>query len=306
MSVAGEAEARAALQKNLLDRLETQIDLPAWLVARGFQVAPQQPDPAQLAMTSSALEVFHLRKDPDRGGWTYFNTSDPADRGSVVDFMIRRDGATLESCFNRLAGCATRSHLSPEGIAYQEAVRDRRNILHAAESLHIAAVKAERDATRALERLGIDRASLDEWRFGRIRTEQDVTALMLNASTLEHSRYRPGDRAIVFVERPIDAIAYERTHGHQQACYVYTGADPGLETKRKIAHLLADLPDGMKVVVALGRDRQGNELAAGIAKLAPALKPERQGPQFGGRWADQMQLEQRHRKSLQRTSGIER
>src|SRR4051794_4602918 len=92
-AVSIEVESRAALQKSLLDRLEPQIDLPAWLVARGFQVALMQPDPAQLAMTGPGLEVYHLRKEPDRGGWTYVNTLDPTDRGTVVDFMIRRDGA---------------------------------------------------------------------------------------------------------------------------------------------------------------------------------------------------------------------
>jgi hypothetical protein len=305
-SLSDEGETRAALQKSLLHRLEQEIDLPAWLVARGFQVAPHQPDPARLAMTSPSLEMFLLRKDPERGGWSYFNTSDPTERGSVVDFMSRRDGATFETCVNRLAGCVTRSQLTPEGIAYHEVLRDRGHGLHAAESLHVEAVKAEREATRALDRLGIERGSLDEWRFGRIRTEEDVGSLMRNPTTLEHSRYRHGDRVIVFVERPIDAVAYERTHGKQRACYVYTGDDPTLETKRQIAHLLADVPAGVKAVLAFARDRRGDELAAEIARLAPALNPERQGPRFGVRWAEQMQLEHRHHRSLQRVAGIER
>src|SRR6185503_19721867 len=220
IAVANDVESRAALQKSLRDRLERQIDLPAWLVARGFQIAPLQPDPAQLAMTGPGLEVFHLRKDIDRGGWTYVNSSDPTDRGSAADFMIRRDGATLATCVDRLAGCVTRGQLSPEGLAYQEALRDRNDTLHRAEALHVEALKSEREATRGLEHLGVDRASLNEWRFGRIRSDRDVAAILRNPATLEHSRYRPTDRAIVFVERPIDAIAYEARHANQRACYV--------------------------------------------------------------------------------------
>lgn len=296
----------AAIHKRLLKQLEAQIDLPAWLVARGFQIAPLQPEPAQLAMTGPALEVFYLRKDVDRGGWAYANASNPADRGSVVDFMVSRDATTLESCVSRLAGCVVRAHLSPEGLGYQEALRDRGDTLHRAEAIHLAAVRAEREATRDLERLGIDRTSFDESRFGRLRNDADVAALLRNPTTLEHSRYRLGDRAIVFVERPIDAIAYDQARGKGRACYVYIGDNPGPESKQKIAHLLADLPDGMKVVLALGRDRQANELASDLAKLAPSLNSERHAPQFGGRWSDQVQMEQCHRKHLQRGRGIER
>src|SRR5262249_15703199 len=110
----------------------------------------------------------------------------------------------------------------------------------------------------------------------------------------------------VLVERPIDALAYEQRHGKQQSCYIYTGDNPSGDSKRKIAHLLADLPDGMKVVVALGRDRRGDELATQLGKLAPSLQMERHKPELGARWADHMQIEHRHRRSLQRLGNLER
>lgn len=298
--MANEIESHAALQKSLLDRLEPQIHLPAWLVARGFQIAPLQPDPTLLAMTGPALEVYHLRKDIDRGGWSYVNTADPTDRGSAVDFMIRRDGATLATCADRLAGCVVGGHLSAEGLAYQKALRDGADSLTRAEAWHVDALKAERQATRALEHLGVDHAALDEWRFGRMRSDADVAAVLRNPETLGHSRYRSTDRAIVIIERPIDAIAYEAREGNQRACYVYTGDDPDGETKRKIAHVLADLPEGMKVVVALGRGRVSEQLAADIAKMTPTLSVDRRKPELGSRWSDQMQIEHRHRKFLQR------
>jgi hypothetical protein len=302
--MAADLSSPVAVHQNLLDRLEPQVNLPAWLIARAFQLAPLQPDPGELIMTGPALEVFHLRKDVDRGGWTYTNTSEPTDRGTVVDFMIRRDGATPETCVHRLAGCVTRS-LTPEGLAYQEALRDRGNTLHPAEALHVAAVKAEREATRQLERLGVERTTLDEWRFGRVRGESDISRLLRDPGTLAHSRYRQTDQTLVIVERPIDALAYERTHGKQQACYVYLGDNPSHDTKQKLAHLIADLPDGMKVVSALGRDRRGDELSTDIKRLCGASFV-RQPPEFGGRWSEQMQVEHRHRRSLQRHAGLER
>src|SRR3954469_24759791 len=107
-----EVESRAALQKHWLERLEPQIDLPAWLQSRGFEVAQGNTDPTRVAMTNSALEIFHLRKDLDRGTWTYVNTANPTDRGTIVDFMVRHDGATLATSVDRLAGCMTGGQLT--------------------------------------------------------------------------------------------------------------------------------------------------------------------------------------------------
>lgn len=305
--MAAEVQSRAAIDAQLLARFEAQVELPAWFMTRGFHIAPLQPDPGQVAMTGPGLEVLHLRKDLERGTWSYTNTANPTDRGTVVDFMCKHEGATLATCMNRLGGCVYRSHLSPEGIAYQEAMRDRSDRLHAAVAVHIAALKAEREATRGLEGLGLNRAAFDETRFGRIRDSRDVDALLRNPTKLEHSRYRPTDRQVVLVERPLDAIAYEQKHGKGRACYIYTGDNPDLQTKRQIAYLLAEIPDGMKVILAVARDHQGNDLAQELARLAPAFKPERQAPEFGARWSDQMQLEHRHQRSVRRLgAGIER
>jgi hypothetical protein len=305
--MAAEVQSRAAIDAQLLARFEAQVELPAWFMTRGFQIAPLQPDPGKIAMTGPGLEVFHLRKDLERGTWSYTNTANPTDRGTVVDFMCKHEGATLATCLSRLGGCVFRSHLSPEGIAYQEVVRDRSDTLHAAVAVHIAALKAEREAIRGLEGLGVNRAAFDETRFGRLRDSRDAAALLRNPTTLEHSRYRPTDRQVVLVERPLDAIAYEQKHGKGRACYIYTGDNPDLQTKRQIAHLLAEIPEGMKVVLAVARDRQGNDLAQDLARLAPALKPERHAPEFGARWSDQMRLEHRHQRSARCLSaGIQR
>jgi hypothetical protein len=56
----------------------------------------------------------------------------------------------------------------------------------------------------------------------------------------------------------------------------------------------------MGVVLAFGRDQSGRALADEVQRLAPQVRMERQAPQLGARWADQMQLEQRHAVSLRR------
>jgi hypothetical protein len=182
-------------------------------------------------MMGPGLEMLHLRKDLERGTWSYTDTANPTDRGTVVDFMCKHEGATLATCLRRLGGCVFRSHLSPEGIVYQEAMRDRSDTLHAAVAVHLAAVKAEREAIRGLEGLGVSRAAFDETRFGRLRDSRDVAALLRNPTRLEHSRYLPTDRQVVLVERPLDAIAYEQKHGKGRAGYA---ADPLLEEPERV------------------------------------------------------------------------
>ena len=126
-----------------------------------------------------------------------------------------------------------RSNDSPEGRAYREARRRKPDELWRAEERHIAARCVAREALRSLENLGVARGTLDEWRFGSVRDGRDVQRLLADPTTLEHSRYRPTDRLLVLIERPIDAVAYERAHGQQRACYVYTGDRPDREARRK-------------------------------------------------------------------------
>lgn len=111
----------------------------------------------------------------------------------------------------------------------------------------------------------------------------------------------------MLIERPLDAIAYERAHGRQQVRYLATGTKPDDEQRRKLAHVLAAVPAGTSVVLAFGRDDAGRRIAAEVQALAPRVRMERHAPELGARWADQMQLERRHALSIRRVgSGLER
>ena len=287
-------DAKEVLRASLIKRLEQKLDLPAWLVAHGYHLSPTQPDPTRLAMTDRWGQTLHLRKDLDRDTWTYTTSREPTEHGTVVDLMVRRDGSSLDECVNRMAACFDRTNKSREPAVYRDALGDRDNVLHRAAGRHIEAVKTEREALRGLEPLGVNRPAYDEWRFGR------PSKLLRNPTALEHSRYRSTDRSIVFVERPIDAVAFEQKHGHQNACFIYTGDNPDVEARRKIAHVLAGAPPELKVVLAFARDRRGTELADRVAQVAVGRKLERRAPEFGIRWADEMQIQERHRESLTR------
>ena len=263
-------------------------------MAQGFHLSPVQKDLTKLAFADRHGETLLLTKDLNANRWTYQTDREPIERGTVVDLMIRRDDSSLDECVNRLAACVDPSQRTGEPAAYREAQADRDNTLRKAVARHVSVMTAERDSERGLEHLGVVRGSFDSWRFG------PASAVLHDPADLGHSRYRAGDRAMVFVERPIDAIAYERAHGKQHATYVYTGDNPTAEAKRKIGHIIASAPANLTVVAALSKSSRGAALAEEIAEFAGHRPVERRTPKFGSHWADQMQMEQRHRDSLTR------
>ncbi|HEY0870412.1 MAG TPA: hypothetical protein VGD55_08435 [Acidothermaceae bacterium] len=280
------------LRAQLLERFERQIDLPAWVVAQGFHVSPVQKDPTKLAFADRHGDTLLLTKDLSAGRWLYQTAGEPVERGSIVDLMKRRDGSTLDECLERMAECADLSKRSREAEAYRQASAEV--TLRRAVDRHVAAQTVECDAEKGLERLGVEKGAFDGWRFGA------ASLVLKDPPELAHSRYRESDRAMVIIERPIDAIAYERTHGKQHATYIYVGDNPSDETKRKLAHVIADAPANLTVVAAVAKDRRGTALAEEIADIAGRRPVERRAPEFGSRWADQMQIEGRHRASLAR------
>lgn len=289
-------------QDALVERFEKTIDMPAYLSSRGFVASHAEPRADHLAMTGPKGEVLRLQKDLDRGGWTYANASVAADRGSLVSFLERHEGLDRKAALEMLIACADeRRRDVGVATAYRNHLRDKPEGLRRAEASYLEGAARRQEANRMLQRLGVAAASFDSWRFGAVRGAEDVTQLLAEpaAGTLSPSRYRPTDRKLVLVERPIDAIAYEARHGRQEACYIATGSNLDPDRKRRLAHLLAEAR-GVDVVLAFGRHRAGEDLAAQVQALAPMLRIERRGPEVGGRWADQMQLEGRHARSLGR------
>jgi hypothetical protein len=295
------------VQEELLERFAKMIELPAFLGQQGFELS-KRDEPGRLCMRhpTSGVELI-LDKDVERGGWSYVNAANPADRETVIDFVTRNDRASRKECLERLLACCDERGRTPEAARYNAFRRAMPEDLVRATQEHEQAKRRAFEVSAMLERQGVARGTLDEWRFGAVKRDADITALITEPKALWASKYRPTDKAIVLVERPIDAIAYERAHGRQSVCYLATGSQPDSEQRRRLAHVLAEAPDGARVVLAYGRDDAGQKLAAEVKALVPFARMERHAPQFGARWADQMQLERRHALSLRKVGiGLER
>jgi Toprim-like len=153
------------------------------------------------------------------------------------------------------------------------------------------------EARRLLRRFGIRVEGVDTWRFGRAESANDVSRVLAEPTELWMSRFRPTDKRLVFVERPIDALSYEQAIGGRQSCYMAVGALLPRQ-RRMVGHVLRELPAGVTVVLAFGGDEHGEHLAQQVGALARGLPVVRHSPDDGGSWNDHVRTRECGRAAL--------
>ena len=285
----------------MLERFERAVDLPLYLAYRGYALVPNEQDASRLTMANPKTgDTLSLRQDLETSTWSYASLRDREDRGTLADYLVTRQQLAPKACLERVIALSNPLVRDPEGHHFRQFVHGAAPELTSALSKHRKAIDEEMSAVGTLEKLGVAKGSLDEWRFGRVRSNDDLAKVLSDPSDLWASKYRPTDQTIVLTEQPIDAMAYEKSRGKQVACYMATGGEPSELQKKKLAHLLCEVPPGVKIVLAFGRDDAGRKLAAEIQALVPTVKMEREMPAFGARWSEQMKLEQRHVRSITR------
>lgn len=297
-------------QDELLARFSKEVDLPAYLGQRGYEVVSDAKNAAYIAMAHKPSgRILLVARDADGRGWTYKDATDPRDRGSVADYLERHERLSRPAALERVVACLDpRRRDVPEAVAYRAHLHDKPGALVEAESRHALAVRERAEALKALARVGIRTATMPEWRVGALEGGAIAVDKILSEPTeIWASRYKPTDKKLIIAERPIDALSYGQSKGERDACYLAVGGELTPRRKTQIAHLLADLPQGMSIVIACGRDHAGRQLAGELQRLAPQIKMERAQPEFGARWNDQVQLESRHARSLEgRSLGCQR
>ncbi len=297
-------------QDELLARFSKEVDLPAYLGQRGYEVVPDAKNAAYIALAHKPSgRILLVARDADGRGWTYKDATDPRDRGSVADYLERHERLSRPAALERVVACLDpRRRDVPEAVAYRAHLHDKPRALVEAESRHALAVRERAEALKALARVGIRTSTMPEWRVGALEGGAiAVDKILSEPAEIWASRYKPTDKKLIIAERPIDALSYGQSKGERDACYLAVGGELTPRRKTQIAHLLADLPAGMSVVIACGRDQAGRQLAGELQRLAPQIKMERAQPEFGARWNDQVQLESRHARSLEgRSLGFQR
>jgi hypothetical protein len=300
--VGKEGAVTERVREQMIAGVEKHFDLPAFLASRGFIVPNGARDPRFVEMVQrSSGETLLLMKDLASGAWSYQNAHHPEDHGRASHYLEAHDRLTRDKSLDKLIALSTDRSFGEEALAYRRARSEKAPALREQELRHTISLYQERSTKRLLDASGVDAEQLEGGRFGRCRTPSDLDRLVGEPRRIEMSAFKRTDEKVVLIERPLDAIGYERVRGGDRACYLYTGSTLTPEKLRDLAQVIADIPAGSKIVLAFGRDEQGRELADRVQALGPNVKMNREPPELGARWADQMQIEQKHLRSLRRS-----
>lgn len=107
------------------------------------------------------------------------------------------------------------------------------------------------------------------------------------------SAERMTDRALVMVDSPIDALAYQQANKTKDARYLALG--PRMDTHRQelAQGALNNAPSDARLVLAFGQTTVGNALAARVSAIAKARRFERHVPERGRSWAAFVERQER-------------
>jgi len=234
--------------------------------------------------------------------------------------MMRRESLSFHEATTRLgalldvrsgSSSATPGKADNLVCRYRQLHRDKPVDLQQAVLNHELAVREQLVVHRRLESLGVHPETLDdEGRFRPIRRMADTSTLLCSTGPWRSST-RGTDQRLVFLERPLDALAYEQLHARGRTAYVALGTSVGPDTRSWAIEVAAQWRrehPGAEIVVAFGRDRLGQQLANAASDLvidaAGPPPPRREPPTVGCRWSEHMHLEHLHRQSrgLSRTT----
>src|SRR5579863_5833441 len=139
-------------QDDLLARFSKEIDLPAYLGQRGYEVVPDARSAAYIAMAHrNSGQILLVAREADGRAWTYKSAIDPRDFGSVADYLECHERLSKPAALERVVACLDpRRHDVPEAERYRTYLHDKPRALVEAESRHATAVRERSEALKAL------------------------------------------------------------------------------------------------------------------------------------------------------------
>jgi len=292
-----------------LERFKREINLSHYAATRGYALDRRESYRSCAVMRRHEDKIIIARDGPH---WVYFSVHDDTDNGSILDFVMRRDGCTLGTARQTLRQWSG-STPPVQAITYAHRLdpitRDRAAVLREYARLTASA------AHPALIARGIPADVQANPRFaGAIlkdargnacfphRDHEGVSGWEVKnngftgfskggSKGLWFSGTRPTDTALIIAESAIDALSYATLYPDSAARYFSTGGSLSPAQSALIASMLEKMPRPAVVILATDNDPAGHELAATIQSLAPksdGLEFRRPLPEIGKDWNDQL------------------
>lgn len=262
-----------------LERFKTEINLTEYAAHCGYQLLRRETSRNSVAMRHPGTEhkIIIARGEDDH--WIYFTIGNTKDSGSVIDFVMHRDGVSLGGARPILQGWAgVTAQNRPPREAYtaniEKSTPDRRAIIK-----QLCAMPSVRVHSYLASR-AIGEALLTHPRFaGRVFTDGHGAAIFPHEDEkgicgyeiknqgftgfspkgekgLWRSNVTSADARLVLCESTIDAISYHALHPDPHTRYMSFGGGWSDKT-RTLLHRAAEKHPGPEIILAYDNDQAG-------------------------------------------------
>jgi Toprim-like/Protein of unknown function (DUF3991) len=315
-----------------LERFKRDINLTEFAAARGYRIDRRESSRGSVVMRHAATDdkIIIAKRGADNH-WTYFSVRDDRDNGTVLDFVQRRDGATLGEVRKELRSWTGSERPTVRPDDYVSTVvspaRDRvavRRLFEAARPasnspyLNSRGIRPETLTTaRFRETFRVDaRGNVlfphrdDQGICGfESKNHQWTSFASGGTKALWMSSCEPTDTRLVFVEGAIDALSYYQLRPTNTARYASTAGELGRQQIELVRRAVSAMPSGSIVALAFDADAAGDKLAADVACVAKGVVLQREQSPIGKDWNDAIKhIERDYIQSLERRRalGLER
>ena len=292
--------------KNSLERVKREVNLVQHAASMGYAIDRHKSGRKWAVMEKGADRVLILTSPNEKGFYYYQSASDDSDRGTIVDFMLRRG-----SSYEEIAGLSS-AHLDESPLRYLEKAKDKKIDLEmAAELARQKYTTYKYEADNYLESRGIKQNTSRDMDILTNRTGA-IFSLTISGqicSTIEYTprgkyfqaglprgvvvfgQYRE-PKKIVITESPVDALSYEqmRKEKEQTPCdtiYLSTCGSLSGEIKKEITRIAA-YNKKAEVVLAFDNDKAGHKMAVEVDKLLESREKVVHQPSMGKDWNDML------------------
>jgi hypothetical protein len=298
---------------NELERFKKEINLPQYMASHGYSLVRKDSTPTSIVMQHDSGDKLVVSRQHD-GHWTYFNTGDRADNGSVIDFHQKKTGHNLGETRKALRQWAGISHEVIKEFAKEikPASRDRAAMSHEISQMESVA------SSKYLTARGISDETLNNDRFhGTIKADArrnhafphrdldgycgyevknpEFTGFSKGGERgVWNSKVKSSDNKLVITESAIDALSHFEIHKDSRTRYLSLGGTPSNKQLELIQKSVEKMPPGSEIRLAFDKDKAGNEMAEtvvrGIKRDDVSIK--RDTPALGKDWNEALQLKQ--------------
>lgn len=274
-----------------LDEFKRRVNLTEYAATLGYAIDRRASSRNSATMRHPAGDKVIVAKGED-GHWVYFSVHDPADSGSIIDFIQRRESGTLGDVRKQLrpwvGGTPLPDFKRPPPESYAADLDPiRRDLI---------GVRLKYETTRPIdgqhkyleETRGIPPHILTDPLFAdRIRVDDHGNAVFPHYNReglcgfelknkgftgfasggtkgLWFSKIGPADSRLVVAETAIDALSYAAMHHRSGTRYLSTAGELNPDQPILLRQAMEKLPDGGQVVLALDNDDGGNKIGAKI------------------------------------------